>query len=269
MITVREIDFCGGCRERGKMRFVGLDLAWVEGNPSGVAVLDGDCNAVALAATPNIHYGLASLVAAVGSPNDTIVAIDGPLVVGNSTGRRPCEQLVSQRYGRHGASCHSTNLTLYPDPIGVRLVRRLHDCGYLHYGARPIGLPGVVMEVYPHPAIVTLFDLPGIIRYKKGSVADKRAGLAIFRMRIAELVGASPSLRQTPALARFLSIPLNELRGRAIKEYEDGLDAIFCAYLAAFYWCWQSQRAEALGSVEAGYIVVPTHTANGLRWPLT
>lgn len=43
-----------------------------------------------------------------------------------------------------------------------------------------------MFEVYPHPAQVVLFDLPKIIRYKKGSASEKREGLSVLRRYLAE-----------------------------------------------------------------------------------
>ena len=46
---------------------------------------------------------------------NTIVAIDAPLIILNETGQRACETAVGKRYGNRHASCHTSNMTLYPD----------------------------------------------------------------------------------------------------------------------------------------------------------
>jgi predicted RNase H-like nuclease len=48
------------------------------------------------------------------------------------------------------------------------------------------------------------------------------------------------------------------LKGRALKQYEDKLDALFCAYLAWYCWKWGAKKNEMYGSMEDGYIVVAT-----------
>ena len=90
----------------------------------------------------------------------------------------------------------------------------------------------VILEVYPHPALLELFCLPRIIRYKKGNVARRRSGQREVQQRLNELSLLAPPLESTPDT---FGIPL---RGAALKSYEDGLDAIICAYIAYHYWFW-------------------------------
>ncbi|HSE54128.1 MAG TPA: DUF429 domain-containing protein, partial [Nocardioidaceae bacterium] len=71
------------------MHFVGVDLAWGQERPSGLAVLD--------AAGQLLHVssqGSDEAIVATLSPyveGECLVAIDAPLVVRNATGNRPCE----------------------------------------------------------------------------------------------------------------------------------------------------------------------------------
>ena len=62
----------------------------------------------------------------------------------------------------------------------------------------------------------------------------------------------------TPELHELLSSDLLKLKGEALKRYEDTLDALFCAYLAWHCWRWGAARNEMFGTLENGYIVVPT-----------
>ena len=50
---------------------------------------------------------------------------------------------------------------------------------------------------------------------------------------------------------------LPALRGQRLKDHEDTLDALFCAYLAWHCWRWGAERSEMIGTLENGYIVVP------------
>ncbi len=50
---------------------------------------------------------------------------------------------------------------------------------------------------------------------------------------------------------------LNELVGQRLKNYEDWLDALFCAYLAYYFWHWRWERNELFGDIESGYILNP------------
>jgi predicted RNase H-like nuclease len=124
-----------------------------------------------------------------------------------------------------------------------------------------------VFEVYPHPAHVVLFDLQRIIKYKKGTVAQRRAGLIELRNAISrQLCGAVPSLVTNATLRELLDRPLESVRGEALKIYEDTLDALLCAFLAAYYWTWGAERNEMIGTMAGGYIVTPSRTVADQQW---
>ena len=59
-----------------------------------------------------------------------VVAVDAPLVISNMTGQRTCETAVGRRYGSRDASCHTSNLTLYPNAASVRLAIELQQDGF-------------------------------------------------------------------------------------------------------------------------------------------
>jgi predicted RNase H-like nuclease len=118
-------------------------------------------------------------------------------------------------------------------------------------------------EVYPHAAMVALGDLPKTIKYKRGSVAAKRVGLNTLRSHLTVLRRAEPPLLRTGVLQELLSADLNELVGQNLKKYEDRLDAVFCAYLACYFWYWGWERNELFGDTESGYILNPKLKASG------
>lgn len=242
--------------------FIGLDAAWkIDGNHSGVAVLRGGVSGVSLAA---LSAGLCSQSGVLDfikehACDDTVLAIDCSLVVGNRTGQRPCERQVASAFGRYHASCHTTNKGRPYWETGPRLVRSLARVGFGH------GLPiqsaqgrrgRWLIEVYPHPAMVRLFGLDRILKYKKGNVGERRAGLADLARRTATL----PALRPNALLGALLKRPLADVKGKALKRHEDTLDAVFCAYLAWHCWRWGERRNEVFGNLSTGYIVVPGPT---------
>jgi hypothetical protein len=246
--------------------FIGVDLAWQGNrNHSGVAVARANERGAELVALSSGLTTLESVADFIEShaTDDTVVAIDAPLVITNLTGRRACESLVSRKFGARHAGAHSSNLTLYPGGGPVALVEMLRRRGFAHdldierakhRGGRWI------FEVYPHPAQVVFFDLPRIIRYKKGSAAEKRAGLAALRGYLSEtLPDAEPALVPGETGVGLTGQDLASLGGIGLKRYEDLLDAWFCAYLALYLWWWGSERNEMLGDLAGGYIVVPTH----------
>ncbi|MGO8790361.1 MAG: hypothetical protein ACLQVL_23675 [Terriglobia bacterium] len=71
---------------------------------------------------------------------------------------------------------------------------------------------------------------------------------------------SDPPLIMNSRLHSFLGIPLDSLKGCSLKHYEDKLDAVFCAYLAAYFWAWGYERNEMIGNLETGYIINPRRT---------
>ena len=242
------------------MRFIGIDLAWGGRNPSGLAALDEEGSVVG----EGLGLGddeLAAFVAA-HDRDGAVLAIDAPLVVTNPTGRRACESELHRRYGAVGAGPYPTNLTLLHGRVrAMELVRRL-ERPYRTVPADPRrGRGWWAVEVFPHPALVELGALARALRYKKGPVAEKIAGLRQLHAVLAGLEGAEPPLRlrrdgrlQTE-LAR-----LDTLRDRARKGFEDLADAHVCAYVALWWWWHGRARTLVAGDDEHGAIVVPLAT---------
>ena len=167
-------------------RFIGIDLAWKpDVNPTGAVVLSGTRSGAEVA---DVASDLRSFTAVLEyieqhSTDETVVAVDAPLIIPNSTGQRRCDHALSRAYGSRQASCHSANQTLLPNAASVRLEAELQTRGYRHIslGSR------TMLEVYPHAALVSLFDLPHIIKYKKGRVESKRSGLRELQSRLRTL----------------------------------------------------------------------------------
>jgi predicted RNase H-like nuclease len=243
--------------------FIGIDLAWkIDGNHSAIAVLGGNRRQARLEAISTGITSMAGIVEFVARHAQTncVVAIDASLVVRNQTGQRPCETLIAKTFGRHHASCHTTNLGRPHAETGMRLVEALGNEGFVHdfdiQTARQRS-GRWVCEVYPHPAMVRTFGLAKIIQYKKGSVEQRRRGLNVLRQHLVYLARSGSGLVSSPTLRTVVEQNLQELRGAALKRHEDTLDGIFCAYLAWHCWRWGAARNEVFGTLEHGYIVVP------------
>lgn len=258
---------------RNVQTFLGLDLAW-RGNrhTSALAVMRGDAERLELIQVLESLRSDDDVALAIvqQSTPDTVLAIDAPLVITNMLGQRLCETAIGRRFGHADASAHTTNLRAFPDARSVRLTKRLMDAGWAH-NVNPMTDKKRhgrwFFEVYPHPAHVVLFDLPKIIKYKKGPVAQRRAGLTKLRVSIAERLGnAVPSLLSNEQLAELTRRPLESIRGSALKTFEDGLDAVLCAFVAAHYWTWAIDRNEMIGTMTHGYIVTPNRTISGTAW---
>ena len=234
----------------------GVDLAWQGNrNPTAIAVGRIANGAVAVTGVVENLHGFDAVASALDSVDGLHgVAVDGPLIIRNPSGQRPCERGIAVVYGGRKASCHACNLTLFPASNGVLLGDHLHAAGFSH-----MATPGQKwqLECYPHPALIEIFQLPERLLYKKGQVADKRQGQA-------ELAGLLLSLAQSQRMALTISssfLPyldtqrIHSLRGAALKHNEDVLDAIVCLYIAALYQAGNSERV--FGCTEHGYIFVP------------
>lgn len=243
--------------------FIGVDFAWQsERNGTGIAVARGEGPSAAIVDLFSGVRGIERIATAIldSAAEDTVVAVDAPLIINNQSGRRPCESEISRRFGAQHASAHSSNLTLYPEPATRELVRRLAEAGFRHgIPPEPRDRGRWFFEVYPHPAHIVVFGLDRIIQYKAKSGRSRSLRLAEFarlRSLLASLENAEPAL--VPGTASpLLTCNLDELRGQRLKDYEDALDAWFCAYLAQHAWYGGAERNEIVGDFESGYIVLP------------
>ena len=245
------------------MRFIGVDLAWSNRNPSGVAVVHGDQYGLWLEWTESIT-GVQEITARLQPlPGDWMMAVDAPLVVPNRDGTRPCDRELSRRYGRYHAGCHPANRRkLGAIAPAERLVRQLASTGVerLHEPPHRRRIDGRwAFEVYPHPAMIELFHLDRIVKYKRGLVTERRSGLMrLLKLLRQHLPQLDPPLRLNAVSEALFGTDPADLRGRALKCFEDCLDAVFCAYLAAHCWAWGSERNFAIGDSSYGSITLPS-----------
>lgn len=186
--------------------------------------------------------------------------LDAPLVVPNATGQRECERLLNAEFGRYSAGAHPTNRSrpwFNPEPRGARLARRF---GWtLDPTLLPDGARSVAIEVYPHPAMVSLFDLPTVIPYKNKpgrTLESRRAAFEVLLAAMERVCGPTLRLAESARWAQIRAAVAGASRPVDLRAVEDEIDAIFCAYLA---WMWGARdpQMRVLGSVTDGHIVVP------------
>jgi predicted RNase H-like nuclease/ppGpp synthetase/RelA/SpoT-type nucleotidyltranferase len=246
------------------MHFVGVDLAWGERSPTGVAVLDDDGRLVHVSARTDDASIVAALTPYVEGP--CLVAVDAPLVVVNETGNRPAEAALNRDFARFDAGAHPANAAkpeFARTPRGARLATLLGlDMDPGSTAARR------VIEVYPHPATVALFRLGRTLKYKN------RPGrpLAQLRSELLRLVRLLESLRDASVplvldVHQPWQVLVSQVEGAArksdLRRAEDQVDAVVCAYVALF-----AQRRPALTTTYgdddwgSGYIVTPTLPAD-------
>jgi predicted RNase H-like nuclease len=94
-------------RHSKQMYFVGVDLAWGERSPTGVAALNADGVFARLGAVRDDADITAALRPYL--HGDCLVAIDAPLVVTNPAGQRPAEAALNRDFRRFEAGAHPAN----------------------------------------------------------------------------------------------------------------------------------------------------------------
>jgi predicted RNase H-like nuclease/ppGpp synthetase/RelA/SpoT-type nucleotidyltranferase len=246
------------------MYFVGVDLAWGERKPTGLAVLDDSGRLVHVSAAGSDEEIRAALAPYV--EGDTVVAIDAPLIVRNATGNRPAEAALNRDFARFDAGAHPSN-TGKPEfsgtPRGARISAQLG----LDLNPRS-GRARRAIEVYPHPATVALFGLGRTLKYKNkpGRSLDQLRGELLVLMGLLEgLAAAEPPLLVGNGAGRPGSSPWAALVAQAeratrkseLRVVEDQVDAVVCAYVALFA-TREPARTTTYGDFETGYIVTPT-----------
>ena len=234
-------------------RFLGIDYGWA-GKPSGLAALAWDGEGLGLIDLRR-EGDPGKILAWVDeySSADTVIGVDAPLVIPNLTGMRDADKLAHSRYGKYHAGAYPASQARDYWERTTGLSRDQGERGFLHgdrMAARAAGRYQI--EVHPHAAVVQLFGLDRIVKYKRGVLAQRREGLATLRTLIQACL----------PLAVLPEVPAG---GPAVKALEDQLDAITSAYVAAYLWQWGPERTDVLGDSERGYIVVPKRAIAGLR----
>ena len=248
------------------MRFIGLDLAWSPRNRTGAAAIEGDERAGRLVAsgllcTDDEIVEFVREQAGAEPRAPAIVAVDAPLCVPNEGGRRPAEAEIGRVFGRYHAGAHPTNRRrLAPNGVvrGEGLVARLAALGFAHRPEVDALVPvRQMVEVYPHPAMVSIFGLDRILKYKARRALVREARLAAFERYHAllrSLVTAELALQGAEGL---LTRDLAPLGTSELKGHEDRLDGLMCAYVAHYLWRWGMARARVFGSLADGSITSP------------
>lgn len=239
------------------MKFIGVDLGWSSG-ASGLCCLEwrsGKLTLLDLQRVMAIADILAWIDGWIAPDQPGMVAVDAPTLIPNETGMRLCDRLAHKHFGKYHAGCYPANLGSTFAQRTLAFGLSLEERGFRHAPMIQPQQPGrFQIEAFPHPAIVHLFDLPRILKYKKGTLAERRPELARLRHYIHE----SLPLHDPPLDVSLSAIPEIPLKGTELKAVEDQLDSLICAYIAAHWWHWGTERNLVLGDRAEGYIVVPT-----------
>ena len=198
-----------------KQFFIGIDLAWSDNNPSGVALLEN--NKVLFCDTMT---GVDSIAKFINNYPDAIVGIDAPLLIENETGNRDIEKAFLQDFAKHKLGVYPVNkklLTFNGKITSLELVDKI-----------PQNLGINLFEVYPHATILQCFH-KSVLPYKRKKGRDTnfiRTQLQLLQNYLNEV------------LKNSLKDDISNLKGSKLKQHEDKLDALVCAY--TLYYCFQN-----------------------------
>jgi predicted RNase H-like nuclease len=238
-----------------KVLLIGVDLAWGEKMHDGVCFveLDGVGGRVVGFEYPQGDRELMKLLGETSrNYQNVFVTVDAPIVCPNRTGTRPVDRLTHRMFHRQHAACHPANTSRCPSP--TRVARLLARKGFF-IGWEVGKVKKTAAEVYPHPAMVRMFGLPRIIKYKKGSVVERRKEFRRLQGLIRKLMKR-----------RFSGLKLNQetrnlLRQKWSKPVEDRTDALFCALIGMWHWMHRGKRSEVIGDLRTGFILLPEEGA--------
>jgi predicted RNase H-like nuclease/ppGpp synthetase/RelA/SpoT-type nucleotidyltranferase len=238
--------------------FVGLDLAWGERKPTGVAVVEDSGRLIHLSAQSDddsIRAAVAPYVR-----DACVVAMDAPLIVTNPSGQRPAERQLNADFAKFQAGAHPTN-TGKPEFAGVSRAARLAKALDLDIDPASTA-PRRAIEVYPHPATVALFRLGRTLKYKAKpgrGLAQLRSELLRLIEHVEELAQADPALRVADSddWTHLRQTVESASRKSELRTAEDPVDAVMCAYVGLLA-TRRPADVTVYGDLDTGYIVTPT-----------
>jgi predicted RNase H-like nuclease len=250
---------------------LGIDAAWTQNRPSGLALVVGASGGWRLIAAksgslPKVAALLNSALKLCGCAVD-LVAVDMPLAHSPIAGRRFSDDQVSRAYGSRKCGTYTPS-ALRPGALSDVLTGDFRQAGYL-LRTEKIATPGLI-EVYPHPALVELMVASERLPYKASKTRtywplatppERRGQLYRQWKEIAaklesEIAGVTAALPQLGL----------DARGVEIKAYEDKLDAIICAWIGI---CALEGRAVPYGDDDAAiWIPKPTVAVSSAVTPV-
>lgn len=245
-------------RRPRRPRYLGLDLAWAPRNSSGGAVIelddDGTSAKVVSTASLRAHEDILGWIARNRGRAGCVIAVNAPIIVENTNGRRPCDEMLEQHFGKHHVDEYQVNVVnaSHPRTIGRAMMR-------MGFDPNPMGEGDRVVETYNQAAQVLLFGGERPVRLKVGPVGARKDAVSRFRDLLWERLGdAMPHLEETPALDALLEADLPSSNGSRVGELEERLEATLSAFTAAYLGLRGPESCAFLGDLETGYVLLPT-----------
>lgn len=227
---------------------IGIDLAWGNKRPDGYCVIefrDGS----AIYREHGLVRGDAALLELIqlNPKEQTLLAIDAPLIIPNEEGSRPVDRETHQHFRKQHAAAHPANRKLCPRPVRTAELLQKNDFQLTW----DLSHSHLAMEVFPHPATVRWFKLNQIIKYKRGRVAEKKEAFSLLQTHLTTFINSWKPFPLSSALKKLLSREWT-------KDIEDQTDALICALIGLWHQQYAGKKSQVLGDIEKGFIVIPS-----------
>ena len=104
--------------------------------------------------------------------------------------------------------------------------------------------------------MVVLFNLNKILQYKSKPSRNHDFLCKMFKLYQFHLKNLEKTKPPIKIPKEILNKKVEELKGKKLKNYEDLLDSIFCAYIGYYSWV-NPDKCAVFGSMKEGYILTP------------
>jgi len=209
--------------------YIGIDLAWGEKNLSGFCTFEIKSNQLNIIEL-KLLKSIDNIVQEILKYKDTkiFVGIDAPIVIPNEANNRNIEKEFNKDFSIYKLSMLPVNrniLTKYSSNIrGEELYKKLSFLGF----KKDYKADKVIFEVYPHSTIAMCFNNHNILQYKRKKGRD----ISFIREQL--------MIYQNYLKKEFISHDIFKenilkFKGQSLKDLEDKLDAITCAY--SIWYC--------------------------------
>jgi predicted RNase H-like nuclease len=252
---------------------MGLDLAWSPRNPSGIATVQVIGDLIGDPDWQNLtgrlldcrilqtNEEILDYIQIHAGTDPCLIAVDAPLRVPNPSGQRRAEAELNRVFRVYEAGAHPANRQLLEKNGQIRgevLIQALSSCGFQEQAGIQQGtLTRQITEVFPHSAMVSLFGLSRTLKYKarpKRTWQERQQAWHLYQHHFQSLTMADPALSGHEGL---LQVDVGSLKGRQLKDYEDQMDALMCAYIALYGFRWGCERCHSFGNLQEGHIFTP------------
>lgn len=239
-----------------RIRYLGLDLGWTPRDSSGGVVMeptdDGGCTLISADSLRSHEDTLRWITRNRGRGQCTLV-VNAPVIVENLSGARPCDRLLLEHFTRFRIDEYANNTVSasHPRTMGRALMRMGFDPNPASEGDR-------LVETHTQAAQILLFGVDRPVRLKSGPIGARKEAAQRFRELVVErLYPGPPSLEHSPELELLMQAHLPDLNGTRLGELEERLEALLCAYVAAYLGECGTDSCAFLGNLDQGYILLP------------